>query len=96
LRTGRIILCFSLLNVADRSHNIMILGHVKLHHTIPCSGTTQMHNWHNMSKKLSVCTWVHTHNKCHREQGYKYPTQHTTNKCLNKHQKDKQLNNKHR
>jgi hypothetical protein len=26
LRTGRIILCFSLLNVADQSHNIMILG----------------------------------------------------------------------
>jgi hypothetical protein len=38
LRTGRILLCFSLLNVVDWSHNIMILGHVMLQHTIPCSG----------------------------------------------------------
>jgi hypothetical protein len=28
----------------DRLHNIMILGHVMLQHTIPCSGTTQMRN----------------------------------------------------
>jgi hypothetical protein len=39
--------------MVDWSHNIMILGHVMLQHTIPCSGTTQMHNWHNMSQKLS-------------------------------------------
>jgi hypothetical protein len=33
--------------------------------------------------------------KRHRKQGYKYPTQHTTNQCLNKQRKEKQLN-KHR
>jgi hypothetical protein len=33
------------LSNSDRSHNIMILGHVILQHTIPCSGATQMHNW---------------------------------------------------
>jgi hypothetical protein len=44
LRTGRIILRFLLLNVADQLHNIMILGYVMMQH-IPCSGATGMHNW---------------------------------------------------
>jgi hypothetical protein len=43
LRTGHIILCVWLLNVADRAH-IMILGHVMLQRTIPCSGDMQTHN----------------------------------------------------
>jgi hypothetical protein len=36
LRTGHIVLCFSLLNVADWSHNIIILGYVMLptHYTL--------------------------------------------------------------
>jgi hypothetical protein len=54
LQTGHIILCSLLLNVADRSHNIMILGHVMLQHTIPCSGTTQMHNC-CVTDLLNVC-----------------------------------------
>jgi hypothetical protein len=44
LRTGHIILCVWLLNVADRAHNIIILGHVMLQSTIPCSGDMQTHN----------------------------------------------------
>jgi hypothetical protein len=40
LRTGGIFLCPALLNVADQWHIIMILGHVMLKHTIPCSGAT--------------------------------------------------------
>jgi hypothetical protein len=41
LRTGRIILCFWLLNVADRTYNIMILGHFVLQHTIRCCSAMQ-------------------------------------------------------
>ena len=42
LRTGDIFLCPALLNVVDRWHIIMTLGHVMLKYTIPCSGTTQL------------------------------------------------------
>jgi hypothetical protein len=44
LRTSRLILGVWLLNVADRAHNIRLLGHVMLKYSIPCSGDMQMHN----------------------------------------------------
>jgi hypothetical protein len=43
LRTGHLIFCVWLLNVADQAHNIMILGHAMLQHAIPCSCTMQTH-----------------------------------------------------
>jgi hypothetical protein len=37
------IVCFAFKR-GELSHNIMILGHVMVQHTIPCSGATQTHN----------------------------------------------------
>jgi hypothetical protein len=45
LRAGRVVWRFLLLNVADRSHDMTILGHVMLQRTTPCSGDTQTHNF---------------------------------------------------
>jgi hypothetical protein len=45
LRTGIILIWFWLLNVVDRSHNIMILGHAILKHTILCTGDMMAHTF---------------------------------------------------
>jgi hypothetical protein len=44
LQTGVILIWFWLLNVADRVHNIMILGHTMLQSTIHCSGAMFLRN----------------------------------------------------
>jgi hypothetical protein len=43
-QAGCVIWRFLLVNMADRSHDMTILGHIMLQHIIPCSGAMQTHN----------------------------------------------------
>jgi hypothetical protein len=60
LRVGRAIWRLLLLNVADRSRHMTLLGHVMLQHTIPCSGVTQAHNC-CVIELLNICLVVSKH-----------------------------------
>jgi hypothetical protein len=62
LRTGIILIWFWLLNVVDRSHNIMILGHAMLKHTILCTGDMMAHTFAFCRSRM-LCLAVSKHDR---------------------------------